>query len=582
MDTFRTAVLAAAVTLACWQPATAPAREPLPAKLVVLSFDDSVKSQFTVVRPILLKYQFGATFFITEGFDFQDNKRDYMTWDQIAQLHKDGFEIGNHTRDHLSITKENAAQAAEQVRAINDRCREHGMPKTTSFAWPGNSTAVEAFEALRKEGIRFARRGGSPEYEYKHGQGFAYEPGLDHPLLIPSAGDARPDWTLEDFIAAVEQTGRGKVAVLQFHGVPDTAHDWVSTSAEKFESYMHYLATHGYQVIALRDLEKYVDPEVMPSDPQGVVRDRQAMLKAGKLRDNSRRPQGEDELRYWLQNMYEHGFSRGEMAAATGLTSEEIEDGIATYVTSRSERTAGEPLKMLPYPGGRHPRIGFLDGAIRPQRETKVSLFAPWDNGGYAVADVPEATWVQSGGGRELLYLAHTHVPTMWDKQGITLEPLEWQRSRAGTLVALRKLPNGVQFGTCVIARPDHVDLQMWLSNDTKETLRGLVVQNCVMLKGLTGFEKQTSDNKVFRKPYAASCNEAGDKWIITAWERCVRPWGNAPCPCLHSDPQFPDCEPGQTVRLAGWLSFYEGKDIQAELDRIDKLGWLKRQGGER
>ena len=27
-----------------------------------------------------------------------------MSWDEIAQLHKDGFEIGNHTRDHKGVT----------------------------------------------------------------------------------------------------------------------------------------------------------------------------------------------------------------------------------------------------------------------------------------------------------------------------------------------------------------------------------------------------------------------------------------------------------------------------------------------
>jgi peptidoglycan/xylan/chitin deacetylase (PgdA/CDA1 family) len=560
-------------SIAYWQ-ATALSREPIPDKLVVLTFDDSVKSQFTVVRPILLKYRFGATFLITEGFDFKDNKRDYMTWDQIAQLHRDGFEIGNHTRDHLSITKENAGQVAEQIRAINDRCRDHGIPATTSFAWPGNANAVEAFEAMREEGIRFARRGGSPEYEYKEGRGFAYEPGLDHPLLIPSAGDARPDWTLEDFIAAVEKTGRGRIAVLQFHGVPDTAHDWVSTAQDKFEAYMHYLATHDYRVIAMRDLEKYVDPAIAPSDPHGVIRDRQAMLKAGKLIDSSRRPQGEDDLQFWLQAMHDHGFTRAEMSAATSLSPHEIEDGIATFVIAGSQRSEGEPLRVLPYPGGRHPRIGFLDGAIRPQRETKVSIFAPWKDGGYAVADVPEAIWVQSGAGRELLYLAHTHVPTMWDKQGIQLEPLEWKREATGVLSVERKLPNGVVFGTRVVPHRDHVAMEMWLTNGTSETLRGLVVQNCVMLKALAGLDKRTNDNKVIRKPYVACRNEAGDKWLITAWEPCVRPWANAPCPCLHSDPQFPDCEPGKTVRLKGWLSFYEGKEIDAELGRIEKMGW--------
>lgn len=564
-------------TLLLLAPLAAFSREPIPDKLVVLTFDDAAQSQFTVVRPILLKYKFGATFFVTEGFDFKDNKRDYMTWGQIAQLDQDGFEIGNHTRDHLGIKKENVAQVVEQLQAINDRCREHGIPATTTFAWPGNSTAVEAFDALRKEGIRFARRGGSPEYEYQRGQGFAYEPGLDHPLLIPSAGDARPDWELADFIAAVEQAKEGRIAVLQFHGVPDTAHDWVSTAQEKFEAYMHYLATHGYRVIAMRDLEKYVDPAIVPSDPLGVVRDRQAMLKAGERIDNSRRPQGEDDLRFWLQNMHEHGYTRVEMAAATGMSLAEIERGMETFVIGRGPRAGDAPLQILPYPGGRHPRIGFLDGAIRPQRETKFSLFAPWQDGGYAVADVPEAIWVQSGSGRELLYLAHTHVPTMWDKQGIKLEPLEWKREEGGALSVERKLPNGVVFGTRAVPHRDHVALEMWLTNGARETLGGLMVQNCVMLKSLAGFDQQTNDNKVIRKPYVACQNESGDKWLITAWEPCVRPWANAPCPCLHSDPQFPDCEPGQTVRLTGWLSFYEGTEIEAELARIEKRQWAKK-----
>ena len=45
------------------------ALEPLPDKLVVLTFDDASKSHFTIARSVLLKYKFGATFFVTEGFD---------------------------------------------------------------------------------------------------------------------------------------------------------------------------------------------------------------------------------------------------------------------------------------------------------------------------------------------------------------------------------------------------------------------------------------------------------------------------------------------------------------------------------
>src|SRR5437764_142360 len=118
--------------------------------------------------------------------------------------------------------------------------------------------APPAPPALKGLGIRFARRGGSPEYPYKEGRGFAYEPGLDHPLLIPSAGDARPAWKLDDLKRAVEQARHGRVAVLQFHGVPDTAHGWVNTSREQFEQYMKYLADNGYTVVALRDLAKCI------------------------------------------------------------------------------------------------------------------------------------------------------------------------------------------------------------------------------------------------------------------------------------------------------------------------------------
>jgi hypothetical protein len=44
--------------------------------------------------------------------------------------------------------------------------------------------------------------------------------------------------------------------------------------------------------------------------------------------------------------------------------------------------------------------------------------------------------------------------------------------------------------------------------------------------------------------------------------------------PCLHADPKFPDAAPGATVRAHGVVRFYEGDDINAELDRIEAMGW--------
>ncbi|MFM7149260.1 MAG: hypothetical protein ACKO23_05415, partial [Gemmataceae bacterium] len=69
-----------------------------------------------------------------------------------------------------------------------------------------------------------------------------------------------------------------------------------------------------------------------------------------------------------------------------------------------------------------------------------------------------------------------------------------------------------------------------------------------------------------------AACRDAsGRRWIITGWQPCVRAWGNPPCPCLHSDPRIPDCPPGESRKVVGWLSFYEGDDIRTEMRRLEE-----------
>jgi peptidoglycan/xylan/chitin deacetylase (PgdA/CDA1 family) len=573
----RTILLLAFVAAPC-HAAEPGKRLPIPDKLVVLTFDDASRSHFTVARPVLLKHKFGATFFITEGWDFATNKSDYMTWQEIARLHKDGFEIGNHTIDHKGVTDKTLRDLPAQLRAINARCKEHGIPQPVSFAYPGNAITKEAVPVLKDLGIRFARRGGAPEHPYKDGRGFAYEPGLDHPLLVPSAGDARPTWTLDDLKAAVQQARHGKIAVLQFHGVPDTAHDWVSSKTDQFEAFMKHLADEKYTVIALRDLEKYVDPEVVPSDPFGVIEDRKKLVESKREAGNFRVAKTDAELRYWLDNaLVHHRFTPTEAGAALGLTADEVTAAakrLGIDPASRPARKPDDPVLVLPHPGGKHPRIGFRDGAIRPQRETKVSVFAPWADGGYAVADVPEAVWFEPVPKKpELLYLAHTHIPTAWDRRKLALDPMEWTREN-GSLSLKRVLPNKVTMESDVRSGRDGVRMTFTIANGSSDACTGLRVQMCVMLAGLNGFDKRTNENKVFASPFAACKDETGRKWIITGWERCGRAWGNPPCPCLHADPVVEDCPPGEMRSVRGWLSFYEGTDIEGELKRLREVAF--------
>ena len=106
--------------------------QPIPNRLVVLTFDDGNKSDTTHVAPLLKRYGFGATFFITEGLNFLENKAHYVTWKEVRELHEAGFEIGNHTRRHKNVNHQSAVLTF------------HGVP---ALEHPWVNTEPETFEA---------------------------------------------------------------------------------------------------------------------------------------------------------------------------------------------------------------------------------------------------------------------------------------------------------------------------------------------------------------------------------------------------------------------------------------------------
>src|SRR4051794_34880567 len=81
-------------------------RARIPAKTVVLTLDDAVKSHRTFVAPLLKELGFQATFFVTHRW--MDDREHFMTWADIAEIHRMGFEIGNHFVDPRQLL-----QAAE-------------------------------------------------------------------------------------------------------------------------------------------------------------------------------------------------------------------------------------------------------------------------------------------------------------------------------------------------------------------------------------------------------------------------------------------------------------------------------------
>jgi hypothetical protein len=65
--------------------------------------------------------------------------------------------------------------------------------------------------------------------------------------------------------------------------------------------------------------------------------------------------------------------------------------------------------------------------------------------------------------------------------------------------------------------------MELSLENATARPLTAIRAQICVLLKSASGFNTQTNDNKVLRKPIAGVSD--GDRMILTSWQNCGRVW---------------------------------------------------------
>ena len=75
----------------------------------------------------------------------------------------------------------------------------------------------------------------------------------------------------------------------------------------------------------MRDIEKYVDPEIVPSRPEDIFKDRKLAIETGSSRENTRVLGSGKQKLDWLKNMAAyHQFSVSEICMATGLSAEEV------------------------------------------------------------------------------------------------------------------------------------------------------------------------------------------------------------------------------------------------------------------
>jgi len=214
-------------------------RKPIPDKLVVLTFDDGCSTHATYVAPLLKSLGFNGSFYLCT-FNSFTNKNWYMSWKQMKEMVKDGFEIGNHTRHHTA-----GAGIGPFLDMENEMIR-NGLPKPTTQVWPSYVPNTKTFADLASNQYIFARGG--------HFR--AYRPTVDNPFDIPSVNPK----DMKTFIRDVKQAANGSVVVITYHGVPDYEHGFAGCDPKIFKEMMQYLKDNNYKVIGLRDLAEYIDP----------------------------------------------------------------------------------------------------------------------------------------------------------------------------------------------------------------------------------------------------------------------------------------------------------------------------------
>ncbi len=140
------------ITLATLMDALAGKRA-LPARPIVLTFDDGYADFATVVEPVLSLYGFVATDFVVSGFV---NRPRYMSAAQILQMEADGMVIGSHTVHHVDLAAVPPAAARAEIADGKSALESLLGHPVLDFAYPyGGFTAVVA-QLVEQAGFREA------------------------------------------------------------------------------------------------------------------------------------------------------------------------------------------------------------------------------------------------------------------------------------------------------------------------------------------------------------------------------------------------------------------------------------------
>jgi peptidoglycan/xylan/chitin deacetylase (PgdA/CDA1 family) len=128
---------------------------PLPTNPIIISFDDGWSDQFTYAFPILVKYQYLATFFV---FTNPIGTRGFLTWDNLRAMRDAGMTIGSHTRSHPFLTKiTNSNSLWNEINGSKQTLEKNLDITVNEFAYPFGQYDATTTTLVKKAGYLSAR-----------------------------------------------------------------------------------------------------------------------------------------------------------------------------------------------------------------------------------------------------------------------------------------------------------------------------------------------------------------------------------------------------------------------------------------
>jgi peptidoglycan/xylan/chitin deacetylase (PgdA/CDA1 family) len=123
----------------------------LPGRPVMITFDDGHESDFTTALPLLLKFNFRATFFVTTGWIGQ---KKYLQPEQIVALKNAGMSVQSHGSTHTFLNGLSNSEIRREIDDSRNRLSEILGDRVTLLSFPGGRYNRRVIECARKSGLK--------------------------------------------------------------------------------------------------------------------------------------------------------------------------------------------------------------------------------------------------------------------------------------------------------------------------------------------------------------------------------------------------------------------------------------------